>query len=694
MLVPRTVSIRQKDSARTHKLPSLAETNVFLAQQSSQAPALDNNNQHSTQDHFKLSSRLQGCEGIVNFTQSEGNSNSASTTTLEQRPPLGEEPTCIVCGIYGDHLCDITDRKNKSSESNDISTSLAEGVLLDTPSTMFSPDPSATTVKPTTVKPTTVKPTTSLHVPFYSNSRIITSITGYRDSPRIAAMSTQTAKELRAAHQIHIQGKQVPKPVQSFEDCGLPVKMLSNLTENSYIKPTGIQMQALPSGLCGRDMILSAATGSGKTAAFLIPVLTHTYGLSQLPGEAMEGPFALILTPTRELAIQIEGVIKVMVKGMSNMRTALLVGGQAMANQAYRLKQNIQIAVATPGRMVDILAKHQEIAFSNVFCLVLDEVDLMLSMGFRKQVRRILDVLPVPPYGRQSIVCSATISRQVEQLVAKSMHDEIRIRIGDDNVKVKADEKQPITKISDVFSPSSQIKQTILWVENDSKKKQLLSLLKDPTYFRPPVLIFVESRLGADLLSHMIKVKCPGIAATSMHGEKDQEERSSILKSFMDGTISVVVATGLLARGLDLKVATVINFDMAPSIEEYVHRVGRANPEAATKAAAGIRRGPKLGGMAWAITFINNDHRSILSEFANMLHGLSLDRVTPLPPQLKQLIVPDISRPTHLTQLSSHRNKESGPPKLPGIQASKRKAKGQPQQQGRKKRRNSTKTTR
>ncbi|KAG0019713.1 DEAD (Asp-Glu-Ala-Asp) box polypeptide 59 [Entomortierella chlamydospora] len=518
--------------------------------------------------------------------------------------------------------------------------------------------------------------TSGSHMSFYHNSRMIASITSYRDPPQTVALSTQAAKNLRAAHQIHIQGKQIPKLIQSFEDCGLPAKMLSNLAENGYLKPRGVQMQVVPAGLYGRDMIISAATGAGKTAGYLIPILTHAYGLSQLPGDAMEGPFALILTPTRELAMQIEEVIKAMVRGMSNMRTALLVGGQAMANQVHRLRQNIQIAVATPGRMVDILARHEEISFSNVFCLVLDEVDMMVSMGFRKQVKRILDVLPVPPNGRQTIVCSATIPRQVEQLVSKSMHDDLRIRIGDVDVKAGSDEKKSTPKLSDVFSPSSQIKQTIIWVENDSKKKQLLSLLRNPTYFRPPVLVFVESRLGSDLLAHVIQVKCPGITAVSMHGEKEQEERSAILKSFMDGTAQVIVATGLLARGLDLKAATVINFDMAPSIEEYVHRVGRANSEAATKAAEGIRRGPKLGGMAWAITFINNDHRSILSEFANMLHKLGLERVTPLPAQLKQLIVPDASKSMPFAQLSNSKDKKLPTMVSPGSQASKRKASG------------------
>ncbi|KAG9320595.1 hypothetical protein KVV02_000801 [Mortierella alpina] len=476
------------------------------------------------------------------------------------------------------------------------------------------------------------------HAPHLS-TRMMANITGYQDSKRMAAMSSKDANKLRDSLEMHVDGKHIPKPIMSFEDCSLPDKMLSNLKDNGYIHPRGVQMQAVSAGLYGRDMIISAETGAGKTAGFLIPILVHAYGLSQSPAGALHGPFALILVPTRELAMQIEQVAKSIVKGMSNMRTALLVGGQAMANQAHRLKQNIQVAVATPGRMVDIFKQHPEIEFSNVFCLVLDEVDVMFSLGFGPQVKRILQVLPTPPNGRQTIVSSATLSKQIQRLTVKYMENALSIRIGDSK------DQQVGSKFADVFSPSSNIKQTIMWVENESKKKQLFSLLKDPAYFRPPVLIFVESRVGADLLANAIRTKCPGINAISMHGEKAQEERSASLKLVEDGEVPVVVATGLLARGLTLNVATVINFDMAPTVQEYVHRVGRASPEAATKAAAGIRKGPKLGGMAWAITFINNDHRSILGDFATLLHGLGSGRVTPLPPQLQHLVVERIGKP-------------------------------------------------
>ncbi|KAG0198241.1 DEAD (Asp-Glu-Ala-Asp) box polypeptide 59 [Mortierella sp. NVP41] len=486
-------------------------------------------------------------------------------------------------------------------------------------------------------------------------------------------MSTLDIKEVRETHRIHIEGKHPPNPVLSFEDCNLPVKMLTNLADGGYTQPRSVQVQVVPAGLSGRDMVISAETGSGKTAGFLIPILTHAYGLSQSSAGVMQGPFALVLTPTRELAIQIEQVAKAMVQGMPNMRTALLIGGgQAMTNQVHRLTQNIQLAIATPKRLIDILIRHKEITFSNVFCLVLDEVDVMFSLGFGKQVKKILDLLPTPPHGRQSIVCSATISKRIQQLIEKHMENPLRIRIGG-VMERKPELPQSTTRVTDVFSPSSKIKQTIMWVENDSKKKELFSLLRDPKYYRPPILIFVDSRIGADLLASAIQIKCPGVKAASIHGEKSQEERTSVLKAIMDGSLPVVVATGLLARGLNLHVATVINFDMAPSITEYVHRVGRANPEVATKVAATIKRGPKLGGMAWAITFINNDHQSIHGEFANMLDGLGTDRVTPLPPQLKHVVVRDARRMPESYQQPISRGSNSHPG-LATVNTSKRKA--------------------
>jgi len=169
--------------------------------------------------------------------------------------------------------------------------------------------------------------------------------------------------------------------------------------------------------------------------------------------------------------------------------------------------------------------------------------------------------------------------------------------------------------------PSIPVKQTILWVENKSKKKQLFSLLNDPKYYKPPIVIFVESKLGADLLSQAIEKKC-NVRSVSIHGDKSQEERMAILQSFLNGEYEIIVSTGVLGRGLNLPdVKMVINFDMATSVDEYVHQVGRA---------AG-NYGPSSG---WGITFINEDHKHLFKKFVIMLKAQPAGKVTPLPPKL------------------------------------------------------------
>ncbi|KAF9913837.1 DEAD (Asp-Glu-Ala-Asp) box polypeptide 59 [Lobosporangium transversale] len=622
MLVPRTVSARKTNDHAGARLPSLAEANALLTlqrqhkeQQQQQLKEAVNSIQYND-DHGHTDDGYISPRGVVETSSFFDGAVAMVSHTLSQRPPQDIKLASFICGCDGELTSNTTQhfvcRQNSAHEP--------PGMI----SPIFEPH-----MRPQLqINENAIFHSEVPHLRSYSSSRIVASITGYRDSPRTESLSTKEVKALRESLHIHVQGKHAPKPIQCFEDCSLPTKLLSNLVDNGFTQPRDVQMQAIPAGLYGRDMIISAETGSGKTAAFLIPIITHVYGLAQLPGDGMIGPYALIIAPTRELAMQIEDVTKKMVR------------------------------VATPGRILDILTKQSEVSFSNVFCLVLDEVDLMFSMGFRKQMKKILDILPEPPNGRQSIVCSATITKQVEQLIGTLMNsDHLRIRVG--AIKEQASIKETSNpKFADVFSPASKIKQTVIWIENGSKKKQLLSLLKDAKYFRPPVLVFVESRIGAELLAHVIRVKCPGITTVAMHGDKSPEERIGALKLITDGAIEVIVATGLLARGLDLKVATVINFDMAPSLQEYVHRVGRANPEAARKAAVGIKNGPRLRGMAWAITFINSDHQYILAEFANMLHKLEFDQVTPLPPELKRLVVSHVKHQASTTQTQSiHENK-------------------------------------
>ncbi|KAF9970413.1 DEAD (Asp-Glu-Ala-Asp) box polypeptide 59 [Actinomortierella ambigua] len=474
-------------------------------------------------------------------------------------------------------------------------------------------------------------------------------VTAYHDAPSIAAMSPQEIQQLQAKFKIQVQGKHAPKPILSFDDCGLPPTMHINILESGCYEPTPVQMQAIPAGLSGQDVVIAAPTRSGKTAAYLIPTLVHAFGLAQ-------GPYVLILVPTHELAAQVEEQAKIFAKGLPQMLTANLSGGLEIVNQVYRLKQNVQIAIATPGRLLEILFRFPEISFSNVYSIVLDEVDMMYSLGFDQQVKRILDVIPEPTGGRQTIVCSATFLKKTEDSIREILHHPVRIRVGDPVVgeegsaSVENGNQDGIqmdkSGSNDSLMPSASVRQTIMWVENASKKKMLFSILRDRKYFRPPILVFVDSRLGAELLAKAITVKCPGVKSDFMHGENTPAERVAALSAFKDGSVQVLVTTGLLARGLDLGVPLVINFDMPSTIEEYIHRVGRANASAASPYVqqqhgnkGPPRFGPRMDGMAWAITFINRDHERLFFEFANMLSKLPMGRVTPMPLQLQQLVV-------------------------------------------------------
>lgn len=411
-------------------------------------------------------------------------------------------------------------------------------------------------------------------------------LTAYVPYPEINNLSETQVQNLLTKSRIIVHGKNIPRTITSFENCQLPPKVFDNLKNAGYVEPTSIQMQVIPAALVGRDILANAQTGSGKTVAFLIPTIIHTWTLSQFDGKG--GPYAIIIAPTRELCIQIEDQTKKLVKGLTNMKTALLVGGFPTPNQVYRLKQGVQIAIATPGRFIEIINQYPKLNLQNIHMVIIDEVDMMLKVGFMNQVREILEKTAISltsGYRQQILMFSATIPEGVEKLANSMLKDYIRISIGD---QINNINNSNLTDENNNNSlPNIPIKQTILWVENKSKKKQLFSLLNDSKYYSPPIIVFVESKMGADLLAKAIEKKC-NTMTLSLHGDKPQEERNQILQSFINGEYEILVATGILSRGLNLPdVNMIINFDMASSVIEYVHQVGRAN-----------HRG-------WAITFIN-----------------------------------------------------------------------------------------
>ncbi|KAK3730495.1 hypothetical protein QZH41_015699 [Actinostola sp. cb2023] len=323
-------------------------------------------------------------------------------------------------------------------------------------------------------------------------------------------------------------------------------------------------MQVIPVALSGRDVVACAQTGSGKTAAFLLPMIArihHITGVLSSKSKLLRHPLGLILAPTRELCMQIEKQAKELIQGLTNMRTALIVGGLPLPPQLHRLQMGVQMIIATPGRLLEILSR-DELHLTDVRYFVLDEVDSMLQLGFDHQVQEIMEKLDGE---RQTVVVSATIPSTVENMASKLTHNPV--------------------------------------------------FISDPKHYQPPVVVFVDSRIGADMLAEAVQQVC-NIPCVSMHGDKEQTERNNILQLFIEGRYPVIVCTGVLGRGVDLlHVKQIINFDMPSTVEEYIHQVGRAG---------------RLGTSGVALTFINNNNKRV---FLDLIEALSPLGVT-LPAEL------------------------------------------------------------
>ncbi|XP_074078415.1 putative ATP-dependent RNA helicase DDX59 [Macrotis lagotis] len=476
-----------------------------------------------------------------------------------QRPAEPGEPVCVVCGRYGEYICNKTDVDVCSLECKAKHLLQVAEKEEKIHFQKANPDP---------------------------ESPPLEAFFAYKEHSFILNLQDDQVENLKLQLGISVQGQKVPRPIIDFEHCGFPEVLNCNLKKSGYEVPTPIQMQMIPIGLLGRDIVCSADTGSGKTAAFLLPVIIRAL-------EKNGTPSALILTPTRELAIQIERQAKELMCGLPDMRTVLLVGGLPLPPQLYRLKQNVKVIIATPGRLLEIM-KQSSVELNGIKIVVIDEADTMLKMGFQQQV---LDILENTPLDRQTILVSATIPASIERLASQLLHDPVRIIIGEKNL------------------PCPSVRQIILWVEEPSKKKKLFEILNDEKLFKPPVLVFVDCKLGADLLSDAVH-KITGLQSISMHSDKSQVERTRILQGLFQGEYDVVVSTGVLGRGLDLiNVKLVVNFDMPSSMDEYVHQVGRAG---------------RLGHNGTAITFINNNTKKLFWDIVK--------RVKPtgsiLPPQL------------------------------------------------------------
>jgi len=374
----------------------------------------------------------------------------------------------------------------------------------------------------------------------------------YVEVPELARMTPEEVEEYRSKlENIRVRGKDCPKPVKTWAQAGVSLKLLEVLKKNSYEKPTPIQAQAIPTIMSGRDMIGIAKTGSGKTLAFLLPMYRHVMDQPEL--ERDDGPIGVIMTPTRELALQIYRECKKFCKPL-NLRVVCVYGGTGISEQIAELKRGAEIIVCTPGRMIDMLTANNGRVTNCHRCtyLVLDEADRMFDMGFEPQVMKIIDCIRPD---KQTVMFSATFPRQMEALARKILNKPIEIQVGGRSVVC------------------SDVQQNVVVIEEDDKFLKLLELL-GIYQEQGSVLAFVEKQEKADMLfKDLLRRSYPCL---SLHGGMDQFDRDSTIADFKNGVTNLMIATSVAARGLDVKqLILVVNYDCPNHYEDYIHRCGR-----------------------------------------------------------------------------------------------------------------------
>ena len=357
----------------------------------------------------------------------------------------------------------------------------------------------------------------------------------------------------------------------TFRELGLDDDLLAAVDEMGYTEPTPIQLESIPLVLAGRDVVAAAQTGTGKTAAFALPLM-------QRLGRGNGKPLALVVSPTRELAQQIEKVAAVVGKH-TGQRTCIVVGGVKYEPQVKKLKDGVEILVATPGRLID-LQQRGDLDLSEVQVLVLDEADRMLDMGFWPSVRRILAYLPAE---RQNLLFSATLSEDITNIVGRMLHDPAYVEIA-----VRG-------------TTAEDVEQAIMPVEQSQKPELLAGILQRRGADR--VLVFTRTKQRADMLETIL-VRM-GIKVGVMHADRTQGARQAALEDFRAGKMEVLIATDIVARGIDISdISHVINYDVPENPEDYVHRIGRTG---------------RAGASGYALTLVGPDEIVQLREIEYML---------------------------------------------------------------------------
>jgi ATP-dependent RNA helicase DDX23/PRP28 len=413
---------------------------------------------------------------------------------------------------------------------------------------------------------------------------------------------------------ISTKGGAIPNPMRNWQESGLPKRLLDIVAQVGYDEPSAVQRAAIPIALQARDLIGVAVTGSGKTAAFLLPLLVY---ISELPPlnefTKNDGPYAIILAPTRELAQQIEVEAKKFADPL-NFTCVSIVGGHTIEEQIHNLRNGAEIIIATPGRLVDCIER-RVLVLGQCCYVIMDEADRMIDLGFEESVNKILDALPVgnekpdtddaedaqamsrhlggKDRYRQTMMYTATMPSAVEKIAKKYLRRPAIVTIGNTGEAVET------------------VEQRIEFVSGEDKRKKRLNEILASGEFAPPIIVFVNIKRNCDAVARDIKHM--GFSSVTLHGGKTQEQREAALASVRNGATNVLVATDLAGRGIDVPdVSLVVNFNMATNIESYTHRVGRTG---------------RAGKSGVAITFLGNEDADTMYDLKQMLMKSQISRV-------------------------------------------------------------------
>ncbi|OQE46985.1 hypothetical protein PENCOP_c001G01849 [Penicillium coprophilum] len=438
-----------------------------------------------------------------------------------------------------------------------------------------------------------------------------TQIDKHWSEKRLDLMRERDWRIFKEDFNIATKGGSVPNPMRSWEESQLPKRLLELVDRVGYKDPTAIQRAAIPIAMQSRDLIGVAVTGSGKTAAFLLPLLVYISTLPRLdenPSLKNDGPYAIVLAPTRELAQQIEIEARKFTQPLG-FNVVSIVGGHSLEEQAYSLREGAEIIIATPGRLVDCIERRM-LVLSQCCYVIMDEADRMIDLGFEEPVNKILDALPVSNQKpdteeaedssamsqykyRQTMMYTATMPAAVERIARKYLR------------------RPAIITIGGVGEAVDTVEQRVEMISGEDKRKKRLAEILQSGEFRPPIIVFVNIKRNCDAIAREIKQM--GFSSVTLHGSKTQDQREAALASVRNGSTDVLVATDLAGRGIDVPdVSLVVNFNMATSIESYTHRIGRTG---------------RAGKSGVAITFLGSEDSDVMYDLKQMLIKSPISRV-------------------------------------------------------------------